>query len=168
MKKILLILAVVVCVAVAGSALAVAYNNATSKVGHISADTYIALDWGANNSSTTSLELEEGVPSYYTIDCTVVKSTNAAATGTLTIALQDSNEANKSLDNVTVTLYSDSNYQNAVAGKTQKGEGSITITGLTANATYYAKVSVDDGLTNEQLQAVAGTMTLSLAVVPNA
>ena len=169
MKKILLIVAVVVCVAVAGTALALTqFNSATPVSGTLTADTYLALNWG--ECTTGDLVLEEGVYTTYTIAYTVTKSTNAPA-GTLTLTLADA--ANKDLDDVTVALFSDSTCQTPLklnasthvidaegTAATLTGAGSIVINGLTADGTIYARF----GLANDTTASdVGGSMTLSLA-----
>lgn len=169
MKKILLIVAVVVCVAVAGTALALTqFNSATPVSGTLTADTYLALDWG--ECTTGDLVLEEGVYTTYTIAYTVTKSTNAPA-GTLTLSI--SNSAPKSVEYVNVALFTDSNCTTPLklnattraidaegTAVTQNGQGTITINGLTADGIIYARFGLSSGAT---VSEVGGSMTLVLA-----
>lgn len=161
MKKILLIVAVVLCVAIAGTAFAITRNNATPATGTLEADSYLALTLG--RCSTTALEIADGAPAYYTIYCDKTASASEASTAcTLTITLANTSES-VTLAPVTVTLYSDSSRQTPVASGSRKGAGSITITGITASTTYYATVSLDAGLTSEQTAAVGGSMSMTFA-----
>ena len=159
MKKTLLIIAVVLCIAVAGAAIAVTWNDPDPVTGTLTADSYLELS--LDQCSTTAISLTEGSYSYYTIQCDVTKSISAGTNNcTLTVTLEDTSES-VTLDSVTVSVYSDSNYQTLVANGTTTGEGSITVTGITETSTYYVKLSLADGLTEAQTEAVGGTMTLS-------
>ena len=169
MKKILLIVAVVVCVAVAGTALALTqFNSATPVSGTLSADTYLALNWG--ECTTGDLVLEAGGYENYTIAYTVTKSTNAPA-GTLTLTLADTSP--KTLEGVSVALFTNSTCTAPLklnstthvidaegTAATLTGAGSIVINGLTADGTIYARVSL---VSNATVEEIGGTMTLSLA-----
>ena len=169
MKKIILIIALVLCVAVAGTALALTtFNNASDVTGTLTADTYLSLS--LDSCSTTALQLEVGTYSTpYTIDYDVTKSTNAP-TATLTLTLAAANE--KTLNGVTVTLWTDSNCtvplklnttthvidaEGTAASLT--GAGSISVAGLTTDGLIYAKFYLDS---NATASAIGGTMTLNL------
>lgn len=161
MKKTLLIIAIVLCIAVAGAAIAVTWNDASNVTGTLTADSYLELS--LDNCSTTAISLTEGSYSYYTIQCDVSKSANAGDNDcTLTVTLADTSES-VTLDAVTISVYSDSNYQTLVSNGTRKGAGAITVTGIQATSTYYVKLSLDTGLNEAQTAAVGGTMTLSFA-----
>ena len=167
MKKILLILAVVVCVAVAGSALAVAYNSASNSTGTLTADSYLSLS--LNSCSTAALHLKAGDYVTYTIDYDVAKS-DSAPSANLTIALAATAEHN--LTGVEVALFTDSNCtvplkltnagaidaENGTAA-TISGANSLTITGLVADGLIYARFFLPD---NATVATIGGTMTLSL------
>ncbi len=174
MKKILLIVAIVVCVAVAGTALALTtYNDATPLGGTLTADTYLSLS--LDDCSTTALALEVGEYSdAYTIDYDIAKSASVTPSATLTIALADAG-AGHDLDDVTIALFTNSNFStplklgtNATTGAidqengtaaTLTGAGTITITGLNASGVIYARFYVDG---NADADDVGGTMTLNL------
>ena len=161
MKKILLIVAVAVCVAVAGTALALTtFNSAQDVTGTLTADTYLSLDWGNSVSTVANLELEAGVPQVYTIDYTVAKSTSAPA-GALTITLSPANS--KTFEGVTVRLFSDSSCTTLLTGVNQLAgaatETTLTISNLTQNGTIYAQFSLSDEATAAN---ILGSMTLSL------
>ncbi len=166
MKKILLILAIVVCVAVAGSALAVAYYDAQSVSGTITTDSYMVLSFDGS-STATALSLDAATPSYYTIVCKMDKSAGATGTGTLTIALKPDTENNKTLANVSVALFTDSAYTTPLqvnsADAVLNGaaaNASISVANIPATTTYYAKITLASGLTQEQLGAIAGELQL--------
>ena len=157
MKKILLIVAVVLCVAVAGTALAVTYNSATNATGTLTADTYLALS--LDSCSTTALHLTAGEATVYNIVCGVSKSTNAP-TADLRITLADASVSN-TLEAVTFNLYTDSGCT-APATYTVNN-GVYTITGITTDTTYYARFYVAN---NADTATIGGTMTLSLIETP--
>ena len=159
MKKILLIIAVVLCVAVAGTALAVSYNSSDPVTGSLAADSYLKLS--LDSCSTEAVVINPGTPQKYTIQCDVTKSTSVTDTCTLTITLADVGE--QDLDDVTVTVYSDSACTIPVAGASRTGAGSISVTGITATATYYALISVPSSLGADDCEDCGGTMTLAFA-----
>jgi hypothetical protein len=161
MKKILLIVAVVLCVAVAGAAIAVTYNDATTINGTLTADSYLELS--LDNCSTTAINLVEGEPTKYTIQCDLTKSENGLGDGTCTLTITLANGVSTDLDDVTIAIYTDPNCTIAVEGATRKGEGAVTVTGITTSKTYYAKLTLDNGLDESETANVGGTMTLSFA-----
>lgn len=160
MKKMLLIVAVVLCVAIAGTALAVSYNSASNVTGTLTADTYLLL--GLESCSEAAITVNPGTPQVYTIQCDVTKVGTFADTATLTITLTDAGSG-QDLDDVTVALFTDAECTSAVAGKTSTGAGTISVTGITATTTYYAKISVPSSLGEDECDAVGGTMTLAFA-----
>lgn len=166
MKKILLILAIVVCVAVAGSALAVAYNSASPITGTVAADSAFILS--LDQCVQTPVTLEPGTPEVYTIQCDVSKSASVLATqtATLTITLSDAggDDPAQDLDDVTVALFSDINCTQAIAGKTQTGAGTISVTGINATTTIYARISCPNNLSEADINAVGGNMTITFTV----
>ena len=160
MKKILLILAVVVCVAVAGSALAVAYYNASDISGTVSADKFVVLTL-ANSSDISEIGLVAGQSTIYRIQCDVTTSSTNEANGTLTVEIEP--DATKNLTGVTVALYTDSGCTQAVVGKSisNAAGGSFTVTGIDSSRTYYAKVTFDGAANAEALANISGVMTIS-------
>jgi len=163
MKKILLIIAVVLCLAVAGTALAVTYNSSDPVTGDLKANSYLKLS--LDSCSTADITINPGTPVVYTIQCDVTsiqENEVSPKTGTLTITLADAG-AGQDLDDVTVALFTDAACTAAVAGKTQTGAGAITVTDISATTTYYAKISVPSALDEAGCEACGGTMTLSFA-----
>ena len=163
MKKILLIVAVVLCLAVAGTALAVSYNSADPITGTMSADSFLKLS--LDSCSTEAITINPGTPVVYTVQCDVVNVQDNEATpktGTLTITLVDAGSG-QDLDDVTVALYTDASCKEAVEGKTQTGAGTITVTDISTTTTYYAKISVPSTLNEDDCEDCGGTMTLAFA-----
>ena len=170
MKKTLMIIAIVLCVAVAGAALAVTKNNATTVTGTLQADSYFGLDFG-NNTVSADISLAYGAPQNFVIECDVTKSRSVDSTATLTITLADG--VNTNLDEVNVKVYSDSARQNLVANGSLTGAGTITITGITIpnenndrivsdTVIYYATASLVTDVDADDIDEVGGTMTLHL------
>lgn len=168
MKKILLIIAVVVCVAVAGTALALTtFNSASNVTGTLTADSYLGLS--LESCSTTGLELVAGEYTTYTIDYDVTKSTSAP-TAKLTITLAATDAHN--LTGVTLALFSDSNCTTPLKINTTThaidaegtqvsitGAGSAYIQGLATDGLIYARFYLSE---ESEADSIGGTMTLSL------
>ena len=168
MKKILLILAVVVCVAVAGTALAVTtYNSAQQKTGTLTADTYLKLS--LEDCSETGLTLVKGEYVTYTIDYDVTKSTNAP-NARLNITLAATTGLN--LTGMTVDLFTDSQCTTPLkidatshaidaegTAVTQSGAGTIYISGLSTSGLIYARFHLSE---EANVSSIGGTMTLNL------
>lgn len=154
MKRILLIIAVVLCVGIAVSALALEYNSATPKTGTLTADSMFELT--LNSTASSSVRLTPGVPTVYPLVCGFDGSPSApqSGVGTLTITLADT--IVNSMDLITVTVYSDAGCASPLAGKTQTGAGTITISGITAQTTYYLAISVESGYTDST--GIGGTI----------
>lgn len=169
MKKILLIVAVVLCLAVAGTALAVKYNDAQSKSGTVVADTCLELSLG-DTADNVNFALEKGIPQIYTIICNVARSSAAAGDGELVITVTES--AANSLGDVDITLCSDANGQNALTGANvsttgtkDDAERTFTVTGLAPGTyTYYLSIGVPLNISDDNLAAVSGTIDVSLDV----
>ncbi|MCR4726163.1 MAG: hypothetical protein K5753_02975 [Clostridia bacterium] len=143
MKRILLIIAVVILVGIAASALALEYNSAEPKTGTLTADSMFELT--LNSTASSSVRLTPGVPSVYPLVCGFDGSPSApqSGTGNLTITLADTIVC--SMDLITVTVYSDAACASPIAGKTQTGAGTISINGITSETTYYIAISVESG-----------------------
>lgn len=169
MKKVLLIVAIVVCVAVAGTALAVtSFQSATPKTGTLTADSYLKLS--LDDCSTTGLQLEPGVPTVYTIDYDITKSASVTPNATLTIALAADQE--KNLTGLSVALFTDENCTVALklnsstnvidaegTAATLSGAGTLTVAGLSADGVIYARFLLAEDVT---VANIGGTMTLNL------
>ena len=168
MKKILLIVAVVLCVAVAGTALAATYRSAENVSGTLTADKYIALS--LDECSTANLTLLAGDQVTYELEYSVDKSATAP-TATLTIAFADTSES-VNLDEVEISLFKNEACSipvklngtalddDAGTAVTQTGAGTITITDLEAGDTYYVLFYIADAAAT--LENIGGTMTLNL------
>lgn len=162
MKKILLIIAAIVCVSIAGTALAVSYYNADDIDGTVTADKYVVLSLD-NSTAPASISLVGGEVTTFKIQCDVDASATAAPNGTLTIALIAGTE--KSLAGVTLALYSDMACTQAVLDDTdtpiaQTGAGTITIEGIDDDAIYYAKVTFAGAADAAALAAIGGSITI--------
>ena len=158
MKKILLIIAVVLCVAVAGTALAVTFNSASNVTGTLTADSYVNLS--LEGSTTADVTIDPGTASSFTIVCTIDRSTSAASEkGNLVITLTDSEDVGISLDAVTVALYNDAAFTDPVDGASRTGAGTITVSNIdSASKTFYARIIAPAGT---DVATVGGTMSLA-------
>lgn len=158
MKKILIVVAIVLCLAVAGAALAVSYNSATPVTGSLVADQYIKLS--LDECSEDDITINPGTPVIYTIQCDMIRSATVTNTGTLTITLTDGDT--QDLDDVTVALFEDFACTRPIEGKSITGANTLTITGIDAEETIiYARISVPSTLGQGDCEDCGGTMTLS-------
>ena len=144
MKKILLIIAVVLCVGVVATALGLAFSSAAVKKGTWTADSALSLTLGSNASS--SVILTPGVQKVYPIVCGFGRSPSAPTSdvGELTITLADTIVF--SMDKITVTVYTDADCKNPVAGKSRTGAGQISIQNLTQETTFYIGIFVPNDM----------------------
>ena len=144
MKKVLLIIAVVLCVGVAATALGFEFNGAKPKTGVLTADKAIMLT--LDSSASSSVLLTPGVTNVYPLSCGFERSATAtqSVSGELTITL--SNSGNYKMDEVSVTVYSDEECLSPLTGKTRTGAGAITIQNITQNTTFYIGISVPNDI----------------------
>ena len=159
MKKILLIVGMILCVAVIGSVFAVAVFSANDATATITAEPYITLGW--DGTAEASFVLEPGVKQIYTVNLTVDKSTNGG-TATFSVVCEDDTTNSKDLENVTITVCSDALGTTAVTGaNVTTNDNDTSISGLSANATYYIAIVLDAGADADDIADCGGTMTLS-------
>lgn len=157
MKKIMLIVGMILCVAVIGSVFAVAVMNAQSAA-TFSADGYIYL--GFDGTSSNGIVLSSGVVTPFTVVLTV--DSNVANTGTLTITFADG--ADKNLDDVSFGVYSDSNCMTALTTNVTTEDKVITITGISGESTtIYVGVMLKANADADEINDCGGTMTLHFA-----
>ena len=165
MKKILLIIAAIVCISIAGTALAVSYYDAEDIQGTVTADKYVVLSLD-NSTAPASISLVGGQATTFKIQCDVDTSATATADGTLSIVLAAASE--KTLTGVTLALYNDMACTDPVlddedAPITQTGAGTIEIEGIDDDAVYFAKVTFAGAADAAALAAIGGTITIDFA-----
>lgn len=173
MKKILLIVAVVLCIAVAGTALAVTYRSANNETGALTADKYIYLDMGG--TAGASLTLLAGDQVTYHVACDIDRSATAP-TATLTVTFTDTSES-VNLDDVQISFFKDEgcttplkltgtaidDADGTAVSFTGLTEGSkiVTISGLEDDADFYIRFYIDNP--SVTLDEIGGNMALALA-----
>ena len=144
MKRILLVIAIALCVGVAATALAFQFNDATPVSGTLTTDSVFVMT--LNSTASASIRLTPGVESVYPLVCSFEGSASApkSGVGNLTITMADTIVFSMHL--ITVTVYSDAGCTQPIAGKTQTGAGTITISNISSQTTYYIGVFVPTGL----------------------
>lgn len=164
MKKIMLIVGMILCVAVIGSVFAVAVYDAQQATATVTADTYIELGW--DGTADTNLVLEPGITQIYTVNLTVDKSASVTDTSTFRVVCANTSET-VTLGQVSVVVCEDNLGVDAVDGDSDNvtvSGNNTTITGITQNTTYYIAVTLAANATEEQVTNCGGTMTLSFNV----
>ena len=166
MKKLIVLICMVLCVAVIGSVLVIAvYDAPPIDDGSIGTDTYLYLTM--NSSRGKAITLTKGVAQVLPIvlgvesNQTDAEGTPNWGTATLTIDAR-ANGDGKNIDNVTITLCSDQEGNTPIEGVAVSGK-TITMTGITAGQTVYVKLLLSADATEQQVNATNGILTCTFA-----
>lgn len=161
MKKTILLIGIILCIAVIGSVLAIGVYDATDIEGSVTTDTYLYL--GLNATEGTGVTLEVGkqtiVPISLSVDSNAVDNWGSA---TLTITPKANND--KSIKKVTIGLYSDDKGMNAIENANTDANGVITLTGITKNRIVYVRLFLAADATQDDVNGTGGTLTCSFKV----
>ena len=160
MKKLIVLICMVLCVAVIGSVLAIAVYDAPEKNGSIGTDTYLYLTM--NSSRGTAITLTKGVAQVLPIVLGVESNQTDWGTATLTIDARANGEL-KNIENVTITLCSDREGNTPITTNVNTSGKKITMTGITAGQTVYVKLLLDADATEEEVNATNGILTCTFA-----
>lgn len=163
MKKLIVLICMVLCIAVIGSVLAIAvYDAPAINDGSIATDTYLYLTM--NSSRGKAITLTKGVAQVLPIVLGVESNqTDDWGTATLTIDARANGEG-KNIDNVTITLCSDREGNTPIEGANVNVSGkTITMTGITAGQTVYVKLLLSADATEQQVNATNGILTCTFA-----
>lgn len=159
MKKLIVLICMVLCVAVIGSVLAIAVYDAPDVNGSIGTDTYLYLTM--NSTRGTGVTLTQGVPQVLPIVLGV--DTNESAWGSATLTIVAAANADKSIAKVSIGLYSDREGTTAITENVTTADGTITMTGITAGQTVYVKLLLAADATAAEVNATSGTLTCTFA-----
>ena len=159
MKKLIVLICMVLCVAVIGSVLAIAVYDAPEKNGSIGTDTYLYLTM--NSSRGKAITLTKGVAQVLPIVLGVESNQTDWGTATLTIDAR-ANGDGKNIENVTITLCSDREGNTPIEGVAVSGK-TITMTGITAGQTVYVKLLLSADATEQQVNATNCILTCTFA-----
>lgn len=162
MKKTILLIGIILCVAVIGSVLAIAVYDANDISGSVSTDTYLYLTM--NSEKGKSVTLKTGVPTILPIVLGVDSNDTNWGSGKLTItpvAIAD-----KSIAKVSIGIYSDATASTAITKNvTTNDSGVITLTGITAGKTVYVKLLLAADATQTEVSNTQGTLSCSFVRV---
>ncbi len=161
MKKTILLIGIILCIAVIGSVLAVAVYDANDIEGSISTDTYLYL--GLNSSAGTGVILSAGVPKIVPIVLSV--DTNAENWGSGTLTITPAAQSEKNIEKVTIGIYSDAAGNTALTDNVSIDKGVITVTGISEGTTVYVKLLLAEDATQDEVKATGGTLTCSFVRV---
>ena len=166
MKKLIVLICMVLCVAVIGSVLAIAVYDAPEQNGSIGTDTYLYLTM--NSSRGTAITLTKGVAQVLPIvlgvesNQTDAEGTPDWGTATLTIDAR-ANGVGKDIENVTITLCSDREGNTPITANVTTSDNTITMTGITTGQTVYVKLLLSADATEAQVNATNGILTCTFA-----
>lgn len=161
MKKVILLIGVILCVAVIGSVLAVAVYDANDIEGSISTDTYLYLS--LDSSASSGVTLEKGVQKIVPIVMSIDQ--NDANWGTATLTITPSAVSGKSIEKVTIGIYSDETCKTVLAGANVDDNGVITYAGVTTGKTVYVSLLLAEDASEEEVTNTSGNLTCSFARV---
>lgn len=165
MKKLILVIAMVLCIAVISGVFALAVFNADPIVGTITTDDYLFLEM--NSEFSANLELLKGTPTVKAINIRVrsIEKTDAY------LKISTVSKENKNLSNVSFELYSSSDCANILKDESGSdcklvGDGTITYVipqNTDTSITVYLKILLDDNITESEFDMTGGKLTLSLS-----
>lgn len=132
--------------------------------GGVTTDTYLYLSL-SSPEATKSVSLQKGVPAIIPISVGV--DTNANSWGSCTLTITPTASSDKSIDKVSIGIYSDASCSTAITGDNVNISESnvITLTGITASETVYVKLLLDDNATLEEVNKTDGKLTCSFVKV---
>lgn len=165
MKKLIVLICMVLCIAVIGSVLAIAvYDAPAINDGSIATDTYLYLTM--NSSRGKAITLTKGVaqvlPIVLGVESNQTDAEGTANWGTATLTIAATASEGKSIENVTITLCSDREGNTPIEGVAVSGK-TITMTGITAGQTVYVKLLLSAEATEAQVNATNGILTCTFA-----
>lgn len=158
MKKLVLIIGIVLCIAVIGSVFALAIYDASPAEGTIGADTSVYLTL-KNNETTTGFTLEKGVPTVIGLTISIEQNDSSWGTATLTVVAkaQDGMDISK----VTITMWANQACTTPL-DTNNTVDGTWTKTGITASQLAYIKIEIAEDATQQDIGKIGGQLTLTL------
>ena len=162
--KTICLVGMILCVLLVGVAFGLEYYNAASKGGTLQADSYLQFKFDGSDTAER-ITVSSTTPQKYKLVLSAEGSASVTADqkkGTLTITLTDG-VGTMTLDKVTVDLYTDEMLNQPVTGKTQTGQGTITVDFDGTQKTYWLRITVPTEITATELENVGGMITAKLS-----
>lgn len=158
MKKLIILISIILCLAVIGSVLAIAVYDATPIEGGVNTDTYLYLSLNSERGTGVTLNKNNAtlIPIVLGIDTNKESWTGSA---TLTIKPEAVGEG-KTIEHVTIGYYSDLDCTKAVGSVS---EGVFTYS-VSEGTTVYVKIEYVENVTAAQVNATNGKLVCSFNV----
>lgn len=165
LKKLVLIIAIILCVATISGVFALAIFDSQPVVGTITADDYLFLEM--NSEFSANLELLKGTPVIKAINLHIRSFDKTDAY----LKISTISKTEKNLSNVSFSLYSSQDCKNLLTDSngnecTIRGDGIITYLipeNTDTSLTVYLKIVLDDDITETEFDSTGGKLTLSLS-----
>lgn len=158
MKKLILMISIILCIAVIGSVLAIAVYDAADIEGGVNTDTYLYLS--LNSTRGTGVTLNKNTATLIPIVLGVdTNDSDWSGSATLTITPQAVGE-NKNIENVDISYYSDSECTTTVGSVS---DGVFTYS-VTAGTTIYVRIAYKENVTAAQINATNGKLVCTFNV----
>ncbi len=159
MKKLIILISIILCLAVIGSVLAIAVYDAAPIEGGVNTDTYLYLSLNSTRGTGITLNKNNAtlIPIVLGID---TNETEWSGSATLTITPQAVGD-NKNIDNVTIGYYADSGCTKAVGSVS---DGVFTYTKIKEGTTVYVKIEYKENVTADQVNATNGKLVCTFNV----
>ena len=162
--KTICLVGMILCVLLVGVAFGLEYYNAANKGGTLTADSYLQFKFEGSDTAER-VTVSSTTPTKYKLVLSAEGSASATdKSGQLSITLANTSETT-TLQNVTVTLYTDEMLTTPVTGKAQTGAGTITVDSIDLSettTTYWLGITVPSSITVDELNNVGGTITARL------
>ncbi len=165
MKKLILMIGIILCIAVIGSVLAIAVYDAGDITGTVTADDYIYLSLGAEND-IKQFTLIKGQDCVIPIVLSVDRPLDSSNEGKLTItaaAKAATDDITYTLENITIALYDGKD--KATATKLAGLESNqLVLDNVSESKTVYVIISFKDNVTEKEIEVTAGSLSCDFKV----
>lgn len=158
MKKLVLIIGIVLCIAIIGSVFAIAVYDARDIEGTVGTDTYLYLT--LDTTASTGVQLEKGVPTIIPI-VLGIDTNETGSWGSATMTVKATEQEGKKIDKVEITLWANSSCTQAIDGLSA-GTNEWTLTGITTGRTIYVKLVLSDDATEADIKEAGGNLNVKL------
>lgn len=159
MKKLIILISIILCLAVIGSVLAIAVYDATPIGGGVNTDTYLYLSLNSERGTGVTLNKNNAtlIPIVLGIDTNEESWTGSA---TLTIK-PEAVEEGKTIEHVTIGYYSDLDCTKAVGSVSDAGVFTYSVS---KGTTVYVKIEYEANVTAAQVNATNGKLVCTFNV----
>lgn len=161
MKKLIVLICMVLCVAVIGSVLAIAVYDATAVTDTIGTDGHIYLSINTEDN-VENFTLEKGIPTVVAITFGVGKNSSewgSTVAGKLTINVEKNGD--KVLDNIEYGFYSDSNATQPMTDETTEKNTFVKSNITAETTTVYVRLFLKADATQTEVTAAGGKLVCS-------